>query len=110
VGAAVNLLSSRLDALGSQYSRGMGTTADPMKLLTPKAVQTLRKLPGGQEALQEYDPSAAKSAPAGGGQSSGAAAPSWRYSATGKGGLRAFSNDGKAWFNADGTPIAGAGQ
>jgi hypothetical protein len=35
------------------------------------------------------------------------AAPSWKYSATGGKGFKAFSNDGKTWFNADGSPIAG---
>lgn len=35
------------------------------------------------------------------------AAGAWKYSATGAQGFKAFSNDGKAWFKQDGSPIAG---
>ena len=44
---AIQLLHSRIDAVGDQYNRGMGTTADPLHLLSPKAQQTIRRLEGG---------------------------------------------------------------
>ncbi len=47
---AVDLLRSRIDSVGEQYSRGMGKTSDPMQLLTPRARETLAKLPGGEDA------------------------------------------------------------
>jgi hypothetical protein len=37
----------------------------------------------------------------------GGAAPQWKYSATGAKGLKAYSVDGKTWFNQDGSPIGG---
>ena len=46
VGEAVNLLKTRIDAVGDQYNRGMGTTADSLQLLSPKAQETYRKLVG----------------------------------------------------------------
>lgn len=50
---AVNLLGSRINAVGEQYRRGMGTTADVTDLLTPAAKKTLASLPNGQEILNE---------------------------------------------------------
>ena len=41
---ATDLLASRIDALGEQYNKGMGTTIDPIKLLTPKAQGVWSKL------------------------------------------------------------------
>ena len=46
----VDLLRSRIDALGEQYNKGMGRTSDPLQLLTPKARETLARLPGGEDA------------------------------------------------------------
>lgn len=46
---AVDLLRSRIEAVGQQYRRGMGTTADVMDLLTPSARKTLASLPGGED-------------------------------------------------------------
>jgi hypothetical protein len=46
---AVNLLRSRIESVGEQYKRGMGTTADVMDLLTPAAKKTLESLPGGED-------------------------------------------------------------
>jgi hypothetical protein len=41
------LLKSRLDAINDQYVKGMGTTAQPLQVLDPHAVDTLKKyLPG----------------------------------------------------------------
>ena len=45
---AVELLKSRIDAVGDQYNRGMGKTTDPVSLLSPKAKATLERLEGGQ--------------------------------------------------------------
>lgn len=61
---AVSLLSSRIGAIGQQYSRGMGTTTSGISLLSPQARQTLQALPGGADLIAE----------AGGGQ--GTVAPS----------------------------------
>ncbi len=44
---AVDLLHSRIDAVGEQYQKGMGTTADPVTLLSPEARKTLKRLEGG---------------------------------------------------------------
>jgi hypothetical protein len=41
---AVNLLEGRIDSVGEQYSKGMGTTADPIKLLSPKAQEIWLRL------------------------------------------------------------------
>jgi hypothetical protein len=47
----VDLLNSRLEALGAQYDQGMGTSGSGIKLLTPKAQATLAALgAGGQQA------------------------------------------------------------
>ncbi len=43
---AVGLLRSRIDAVGEQYQRGMGTTKDPVELLSPEAQKTLARLEG----------------------------------------------------------------
>jgi hypothetical protein len=43
---AVNLLGSRIDAVGEQYSKGMGTTSDATKLLSPKAQAVWAQLNG----------------------------------------------------------------
>jgi hypothetical protein len=42
--AMVEGLGSRIDALGTTYSQGMGRTEDPFALLNPRAVATLQKL------------------------------------------------------------------
>lgn len=48
VGKAVELLSSRLDALSDAYSTGMGKSADPMTFLNPHAQKVFSALgPGG---------------------------------------------------------------
>lgn len=49
----VDLLASRINAVGEQYRRGMGTTADVTELLTPAAKKTLQALPGGEEILSD---------------------------------------------------------
>jgi hypothetical protein len=48
VGKAVELLSSRLDALNDSYTQGMGHSADPMTFLNPHAQKVFSALgPGG---------------------------------------------------------------
>ena len=66
---AVTLLASRIDAIGQQYRRGMGTTSDVLDLLTPHAKATLKKLPGGSDLIEEESGVAAP------GASGGAATP-----------------------------------
>lgn len=44
VKTATDLLASRIDSVGDQYNRGMGTTSDPLKLLSPKAQEIWKKL------------------------------------------------------------------
>jgi len=43
---AAELLRSRIDAVGDQYNRGMGTTSSPFELLAPKAKATIERLLG----------------------------------------------------------------
>lgn len=44
VGEALSLMGSRLDALGVKYDQGMGTTGNPLKLLSPKAQEIYNRL------------------------------------------------------------------
>lgn len=46
--SAIDLMNSRLDAVGEQYNKGMGTTADAMQLLSPKAQKIIQRLQGNQ--------------------------------------------------------------
>lgn len=46
----VKLLGSKIEALGEQYNKGMGTTEDGFTLLNPKARETYQRLSGGHEA------------------------------------------------------------
>lgn len=50
---AVDLLASRINAVGEQYKKGLGTTASPLELLTPSARKTLVNIPGGNELISE---------------------------------------------------------
>lgn len=43
---AVELLRSRIEALGETYNRGMSTTLEPIKLLSPKAQAAITRLSG----------------------------------------------------------------
>ena len=43
----VDLLNSRTEAIGDQYNQGMGTTADPLTLLNPKAADVIKRIKGG---------------------------------------------------------------
>lgn len=42
----MGLLKSRLDALGDQYTQGMGTTAEPLRLLDPEAQKMFNAISG----------------------------------------------------------------
>lgn len=42
--SAIDLMNSRLDAVGEQYNKGMGTTADSLQLLSPKAQKIIQRL------------------------------------------------------------------
>lgn len=44
---AVDLLNSRIESVADQYNRGMGTSKDPVELLSPKARDTLKRLNDG---------------------------------------------------------------
>jgi len=55
---AVELLHSRIEAVGDQYNRGMKTNTDPVSLLSPKAQKTLQKI-GGEGASTTSIPPAA---------------------------------------------------
>lgn len=46
VKTAVELLRSRIEAVGDQYNRGLGTTKDSMHLLSPKAQEAIKRLEG----------------------------------------------------------------
>lgn len=48
IGQIGELLNSKLNALGEQYQQGMGTTANPIQLVTPKSKQVLNLLEQGQ--------------------------------------------------------------
>lgn len=49
---AVDLLESRIEAVGDQYNRGMGTTRQALELLNPKARATLERLKDGALAAR----------------------------------------------------------
>lgn len=42
--SAINLMDGRLQALGQKYNQGMGTTIDPMQLLSPEAQKVYNTL------------------------------------------------------------------
>ena len=65
VKSAVDLLESRIEAVNNQYNTGMGTTADTLQMVYPKARATLERLRNeAQGAASAGTP--AQSAPAGG--------------------------------------------
>jgi hypothetical protein len=54
--AAVDLLRSRIESVGDQYNRGMGTTRDPLTMLSPHAQATIARL-SGEAPAQKGTPS-----------------------------------------------------
>ena len=48
----LSLLKSRIDALGDQYNKGMGTTKDGLTLLSPKAQEAFVRLSGEAQTPQ----------------------------------------------------------
>ena len=61
IGQMGDLLKSKIDALNDQYTKGMGTTAGGLDLLTPKSQQVLDKIQGrssGQTSSDSSTPSA----------------------------------------------------
>lgn len=48
VSELAGLLDSRLQAVGDQYNKGMGTTSDPLTLLSPHAAETYRRIREGK--------------------------------------------------------------
>lgn len=62
VQSMAELINSRIEALGEQYSQGMGTTKEPITLLTPDKQKAFQRLMGGQA---QSAPSGGAAAPAG---------------------------------------------
>lgn len=48
--AAMHMLQGRMDAIGEQYTNGMGTSAQPLTMLTPEAQQIFDRLNGTKKA------------------------------------------------------------
>lgn len=51
--AAMELLKGRMDAIGDQYNRGMGTTTDPIQLLSPRAQEVYNRLAPKKDGKKE---------------------------------------------------------
>lgn len=49
IGGAIDLMNGRIQALGQQYNKGMGTTKDGLELLSPEAQQAYQRLSGGEK-------------------------------------------------------------
>jgi len=56
----VTLLDSRIDALGDQYSRGMGRTTDGLSLLEPHAQEAYRHITGSSPDVPTFSQTGAK--------------------------------------------------
>lgn len=54
--AAIELLRSRIESVGDQYNRGMGTTRDPLTMLSPRAQAAVARLSGEAPATPSIDP------------------------------------------------------
>lgn len=64
IGQIGELLESKINALGDQYNQGMGTTSQPISLVSPKARQTLDKLQGRASSTTVAPPAQAAAAAA----------------------------------------------
>lgn len=47
--SALELLHSRIESIGDQYNRGMGTTKDPIQMLSPKAQSAWQRMTSGEQ-------------------------------------------------------------
>jgi hypothetical protein len=52
---AIDLLRGRVEAVGDQYNRGMGTTKDPLELLSPKAQTAIKRMTGEETSSTNID-------------------------------------------------------
>lgn len=50
IDAAIELMNGRLEALNDRYTKGLGTTSQPLELLSPKSQQIIQRLQGGSRA------------------------------------------------------------
>lgn len=88
--AAMHMLQGRMDAIGEQYTNGMGTSAQPLTMLTPEAQQIFDRLNGGKGAPKAARPAAATPA-----QMPGVNAQGWRLHKDASGKQAYVSPDGK---------------
>lgn len=51
--SALDLMNGRMQAIGQQYNQGMGTTKDPLELLSPEAQRAYQKLSGGKPSANQ---------------------------------------------------------
>lgn len=61
INSALDLMNGRLSALGERYNQGMGTTSDPIQLLSPDAQKAYNRLKGIAESKTDQgvlDPNA----------------------------------------------------
>lgn len=58
ISSAMDLMNGRLDALGQKYNQGMGTSKNPIQLLSPKAQAAYQRLSGGSSINNTSAPSA----------------------------------------------------
>lgn len=61
--SAVDLMNSRLDAIGQQYNQGMGTTKDPLQLLSSKAQNAYLRLSAKPDKVTKTEEPAPTSGP-----------------------------------------------
>lgn len=86
--SAMHMLQGRMDAIGEQYKNGMGTSAQPLTMLTPEAQQIFDRLNGGKAGRRPT------SKPIGGAQPAAANAKGWALHVDGKGNKAYVSPDG----------------
>jgi hypothetical protein len=63
--AAMAMLNGRLEAIADQYNKGMGTTAQPLEMLTPVAQKKFKRLSGisEEQATEKLTPNTIEIAP-----------------------------------------------
>lgn len=65
ISQAIELLNGRLESVADQYNRGMGTTKQPIELLSPKAQEAVRKMHEGARSKAASAPATSGSPPPG---------------------------------------------